>query len=126
MIARAVCTTGKSEMLPIAQAARALGTSETSLRRWIKAGALYAAYRQWCEGNGHQPVSNTRFGLALGERGFQREKLGTIRWLGVGLLESGRLDSLDRSSSSTDSRAHNPGNAELRSRPSHRPDWEVF
>lgn len=80
----------------------------------------------WCEGNGHQPVSNTRFGLALGERGFQREKLGTIRWLGVGLLDSGRLDSLDRSSSSTDSRAHNPGNAELGSRPSSRPDWEVF
>lgn len=91
-----------------------------------QASALYAAYRQWCEGNGHQPVSNTRFGLALGERGFQREKLGTIRWLGIGLLESGRLDSLDRSSSSTDSRAHNPGNAELGSRPSSRPDWEVF
>lgn len=51
MIARAVCTTGKSEMLPIAQAARALGTSETSLRRWIKAGAPVA--RRGRRGRGH-------------------------------------------------------------------------
>jgi len=126
MIARAVCTTGKSEMLPIAQAARALGTSETSLRRWIKAGALYAAYRQWCEDNGHHPVSSKRFGMALGERGFERVKQSTIHWRGIGLLEAGRWDDSDLSPSSTDSRAHNPGNAELRSRPSHRPDWEVF
>ena len=46
---------------------------------------LYAAYRSWCDESGHQPVSTTRFGLILGERGFHKEKRGTVRWLGIGL-----------------------------------------
>lgn len=86
-----------------------------------KASDLYRTYREWAEENGHAPVSNTRFGLALAERGFQREKVGTIRWRGLGLLESGRLDSLDPSRSSTDSRARDPRNADLGSKPSNCP-----
>lgn len=50
-----------------------------------KAADLYAAYRKWCEDSGHQPVSTTRFGLMLGERGFHREKAGTVHWHGIGL-----------------------------------------
>lgn len=85
------------------------------------ASDLYRAYRAWCEEAGHQPVSTTRFGLALGERGFEREKRGTIRWTGIGLLDSGRLDSLDPSPSSLLARARGRGNAEMGSKPSNCP-----
>lgn len=47
--------------------------------------ALYNRYRKWCGMAGHQPVSQMRFGLSLGERGFIKNKSGTIRWNGIGL-----------------------------------------
>lgn len=83
------------------------------------AASLYGEYKSWAEHNGHQAVSATRFGLALSERGYRKEKRGTIQWLGIGL--SGQLDGLDTSPSSTDSRAHNPGYANIPSKPSDHP-----
>jgi putative DNA primase/helicase len=69
---------------------------------YAPATPLYKAYQQWAEDNGHHAVTATRFGLAMAERGFAKEKVGTIRWRGLGLrAESGQLDSLDTSPSSS-------------------------
>ena len=66
------------------------------------ASQLYGAYKDWCDNSGHNPVSTTRFGLTLGERGFFKEKSGVVRWRGIGLLaDSGQLDSSDSSPSSS-------------------------
>ena len=47
--------------------------------------ALYNRYRKWCGMVGHQSVSQMRFGLSLGERGFVKEKSGTVRWKGIAI-----------------------------------------
>lgn len=68
--------------------------------------ALYQRYQKWCDETGHQPLSRTRFGAALGARGFEKEKVGTIRWRGIGLADqSGQLDGLDTSPENPQSHA---------------------
>lgn len=69
------------------------------------AKSLYAAYRQWCEDSGHQPVSTTRFGLSLAERGFEKHKPKGVVWHGIGLL-SDSSDSCDSTPKNPQSRAH--------------------
>lgn len=56
----------------------------------VKASALYRAYRKWAEDAGEYPVSQTAFGLELGNRGFGKEhtRAGDFR-LGIGLLHIG-------------------------------------
>jgi len=51
------------------------------------AGELYKAYTDWAESAGEKnPLTKKAFGLALGERGFRRERSGTKRfWRGIGL-----------------------------------------
>lgn len=51
----------------------------------IESTALYNRYRKWCGMVGHLAVSQMRFGLSLGERGFVKEKSGTVKWKGIGL-----------------------------------------
>jgi putative DNA primase/helicase len=74
-----------------------------------KASELYALYRAWSERAGHHPVSSTRFGISLGDRGFQKVKAGTVSWRGIGLLSQplGQLDSLDSSPGYSFTRARN-------------------
>jgi putative DNA primase/helicase len=49
---------------------------------------LYAAYLQWCEGNGERGVTQRVFSVRLIEKGFQnqRTRAGYV-WLGIGLNE---------------------------------------
>ncbi len=56
-----------------------------------RAGAtpLYNAYKSWCEENGEAAVPQRRFGLQLGERGFEKDKVGTVVWHGIGLRHDG-------------------------------------
>jgi len=49
---------------------------------------LYREYQNWCEENGEQPVKQTKFGLSLRERGFQKALQSGSRlkmWRGIGL-----------------------------------------
>jgi putative DNA primase/helicase len=47
---------------------------------------LYAAYQRWCQDNGERPATQTAFGRAMTERGFDRKPVnGRIRYFGVGL-----------------------------------------
>ena len=39
-----------------------------------RAAVLYSAYRDWALEQGERPVTNTRFGTALVERGFEKDK----------------------------------------------------
>ena len=57
------------------------------VREGISAAAsgLYKEYQDWCTENGHSPYSQTSFGIKLSERGFVREKKGTITWRKIGL-----------------------------------------
>lgn len=54
-----------------------------------QAGALYGAYCQWCKENGEEAQTQRRFGMALTERGFQRERGvgGRYLWRGIGLAD---------------------------------------
>lgn len=52
-----------------------------------KASSLYSSYKQWVEDNGGYPISSTKFGLKMGDRGFKKEKSGTMTYHGVGILE---------------------------------------
>ena len=64
-----------------------------------KASALYGNYKRWVEDNGGFPLSSTKFGLKLGDRGYQKEKSGTVVYRGIGLLDTS--DSWDGFSGST-------------------------
>ena len=75
---------------------------------------LYESYRGWAIASGHQPFSNMRFGLALGERGFVKRKSGVVSWYGIGLADEnpGHLDTSDTSPSSPYTCARGSANAE--------------
>lgn len=50
-----------------------------------KASDLYERYKAWAEEAGEHGISSTKFGKALGERGFEKSKSGTIWYTGIGL-----------------------------------------
>ena len=79
----------------------------TELHTRTTAKALYTSYRSWVEENGGFPLSSTKFGLKLRDRGYTKEKSGIITYHGIGLREhSDSLDSLDSSDSFFRSRPH--------------------
>ena len=43
----------------------------------VTAKALYSAYRKWADDSGEASVSQRRFGLAMQERGFRKERIRT-------------------------------------------------
>ena len=48
------------------------------------ASELYVCYRQWCQANGHRPLSKKKFGMKLDDRGFERDRTGKVRsYLGL-------------------------------------------
>ena len=51
-----------------------------------QASVLYQAYRDWCEENGERPVTGTRFGRRMTERGFDKVRDTYVYYLGLGLL----------------------------------------
>jgi putative DNA primase/helicase len=52
-----------------------------------KAGVMYQRYREKTEHLGGEPISLTRFGKAISERGFEKEPNNGIWYLGIGLHE---------------------------------------
>lgn len=59
------------------------------------AKALYAAYRQWCQESGEEPMGKIAFGTKLGERGFTPSRTGRERWWrGIGLVTQPGLDQI--------------------------------
>ncbi len=50
-----------------------------------KAGATYQRYRQKLQHLGEEPMSLTKFGSAMKERGFEKTESGGIWYLGIGL-----------------------------------------
>ena len=51
-----------------------------------KASALYSAYKTWAEASGLHPINMMKFGLALGERGFEKRNAGRgVIYSGIGL-----------------------------------------
>jgi len=56
----------------------------------IQASQLYGVYTKWCEDNGERPITQTAFGRALTERGFERKRRESgIEWQGIGLRTDG-------------------------------------
>jgi putative DNA primase/helicase len=85
---------------------------------WASAGALYAAYVDWCDVNGERPVSQRRLGMALTERGHDRRKHGPDRrwaWFGIGLVNpTGRKNPSDPDPGmNAHTRAHVSANPEM-------------
>lgn len=83
-------------------------------------GELYRAYMEWAKASGEHPVSQTRFGTALGERGFQKGRsggTGTRFYRGIGLSVTGVTGSDRYSKFSPYSRAHLEENPKTPSQP---------
>lgn len=57
-----------------------------------QASVLYQNYKRWVENNGGVALSSTKFGLKLVDRGFLKEKKGTILYEGIGLLNTDSLE----------------------------------
>lgn len=53
----------------------------------VQASALYKAYHSWAQRRGETPLSMTRFGTRLGERGIGKVKRGSIYYEGIWLLQ---------------------------------------
>lgn len=60
----------------------------TGVDKSAGAADLYNAYTEWATLNGLRALSNVRFGRALGERNFAKERTTGGRWIyrGIGLL----------------------------------------
>ena len=59
-------------------------------RASVGATPLYNSYKAWCEESGEDQVTQTRFGLQLKERGFEKARDPETRrqtWHGIGLLD---------------------------------------
>ncbi|MDR3438966.1 phage/plasmid primase, P4 family [Telmatospirillum sp.] len=54
----------------------------------VQASDLYEAYQLFCKENADDPVSNTAFGRMLPERGIEKDKRGTVRYLELQLTEA--------------------------------------
>ncbi|MBL8828896.1 MAG: hypothetical protein JNM18_18090 [Planctomycetaceae bacterium] len=70
----------------------------TSTTATVRATELYHAYTNWCSTTGEQPQKQRAFGTAMTERGFERQKIGTVSYSGIQLVESrfhGQTDDLD-------------------------------
>lgn len=64
-----------------------------------KAGALYTSYKNWITHNGGFPLSNNRFAMKLGERGFSKDRSSTVVYRGIGIRDT--WDTWDTSSVSS-------------------------
>jgi putative DNA primase/helicase len=54
----------------------------------IQAGPLHARYIVWCQSNGKDAVSQTRFGKILKEKGYRKSTInGRVIYHGIGLLQ---------------------------------------
>jgi len=73
----------REEMDPLAEFISACCV--TGDRCQAHATPLYESYKGWCSGTGEIPVSQTRFGRQLGERGFKSSEDGRGRKLRVGI-----------------------------------------
>ncbi len=54
----------------------------------VYAADVYQAYEKWCGENGVDPVKKNGFGRRMTERGFKRDKQGTMVYLGLRLYLS--------------------------------------
>lgn len=64
----------------------------------VTLGALYDAYKPWCESSGERALSKIAFGRRLKERGIEQGTSGRMKdrvWLGVGLLAKEGADNAD-------------------------------
>jgi len=62
----------------------------------VSAKSLYRAYRDWCDGAGEHPVNQRRFGIALQERGIEKEhtRTGTV-YHGIEIEQSSGWQDMD-------------------------------
>ena len=56
----------------------------------IEASDLYELYKSWCRDNAADPVSKTAFGKMLGERGYEKAKMGNIYYKNLEFTEDAR------------------------------------
>lgn len=52
---------------------------------------LFELYTTWCKLNGEEPMTQTKFGRQLGERGFESDREEKTRrscWKGIGIRKS--------------------------------------
>jgi len=54
----------------------------------VKAGDIYTRYKGWSEASGLGTLSMVKFGKAIEERGYRKERSGGIWYHGIGLLQN--------------------------------------
>ena len=53
----------------------------------VQAKQLYTAYTHWCKENAVEPLSMTAVGRKLGDRGFEKDRIGVVYYKDLELLE---------------------------------------
>ena len=57
----------------------------------IRASVVYSVYQEWAEAQGERPVTNTKFGTAMGDHGYQKTRKGKgYYYVGIGVLRRDR------------------------------------
>ena len=61
---------------------------------WVPVGELYEKYKDWCQKNGEDLLSQRELSPRLKERGFQHKRGtgGRWKWIGLGLMENESVD----------------------------------
>jgi len=53
----------------------------------VKVAQAYQSYKDWCEANGEQPITQNKLGRTLRDKGFDQAVYGNTRtWIGFGLI----------------------------------------
>lgn len=60
-----------------------------------EAGKLFDAYFKFCKAAGEEPLTQTKFGTMLSERGIEKSKSGTVKRVGIRLLEAPQQTTAD-------------------------------
>jgi len=64
-----------------------------------QATKLYEAYREWCDRTGERRETQTKFGMAMRERGFEKKsKADGVHYIGIGLRSDRTLSDPDEAS----------------------------
>jgi len=91
----------------------------------VGASPLWKEWKEWCEENGEKPGTQTKFGMRLKERGFEKKKSGTVTWFGVGLRsnypDDDGPDSSGKKHPEAESRINKPNSADSEKHPDSYP-----
>jgi putative DNA primase/helicase len=92
----------------------------------VQAKVIYDAYAAWCTDNGQDPITSTKFGTTLGDRGISKSKAGVMFYRGIRMLTMREREAAQQAAveaaaaaGAAAGRPDGPGREGLEGRPAH-------